>query len=157
MPKCSNASDLDQQKTNVRRLIGSSVKLFQQARARASGSAADLWQLMLIVSDGVCEDHENVRRLVRQAQNERIMIVFVVVDALKHENTGPAPKMQSIMDLQAAEFKADESGEVKVLRRRYMDTFPFRWWVVVRDVKELPGVLATALRQWFAEVVDASA
>jgi midasin len=26
--------------------------------------------------------------------------------------------------------------------------------VVVRDVKELPGVLSMALRQWFTEVVD---
>jgi midasin len=45
---------------------------------------------------------------------------------------------------------------MKLVRRKYLDTFPFRWWIVVRDVEELPGVLATALRQWFAEVVDTS-
>jgi midasin len=40
------------------------------------------------------------------------------------------------------------------VRKKYMDTFPFPWYLVVRDVKELPVVLSTALRQWFTEVVD---
>jgi midasin len=38
---------------------------------------------------------------------------------------------------------------------KYLDTFPFQYYLIVRDVLELPGVLAGALRQWFAEVVDA--
>jgi midasin len=29
--------------------------------------------------------------------------------------------------------------------------------LIVRDVQELPGVLAGALRQWFAEVVESGA
>ena len=146
----------NQQKTDVRKLVSGSISLFQEARARVSAAQADLWQLMLVVSDGVCEDHEGIRRLVRRAQEERIMIVFVVVDAAARtdDGLGSEAQLQSIMDLQTAEFTTDESGEMKLLRRRYMDTFPFRWWIVVRGVKELPGVLATALRQWFAEVVD---
>ena len=59
---------------------------------------------------------------------------------------------QSILDLQSVDITAEGKG----VRWRYMDRFPFRWYLVVRDVVELPGVLATALRQWFAEVVDAS-
>jgi midasin len=35
-----------------------------------------------------------------------------------------------------------------------LDSFPFGYYLVVRDVRELPGVLAGALRQWFAEVVE---
>jgi hypothetical protein len=29
----------------------------------------------LIISDGICEDHDTIRRLVRQALEERIMVV----------------------------------------------------------------------------------
>jgi midasin len=38
--------------------------------------------------------------------------------------------------------------------KRYLDGFPFRYYLIVRDVRDLPGVLATALKGWFAEVVD---
>ncbi|KAF2675101.1 midasin [Microthyrium microscopicum] len=138
-----------QDKTDIRRLVHKAIDLFRTARNNSHGATADLWQLMLIISDGVCEEHETITRLVRQAQDERIMIVFVIVDQLNSES-----KTQSIMDLQTAEFTADDTGEMKVTRKKYMDTFPFRWWLVVRDVSELPIVLSAALRQWFSEVVE---
>ena len=131
--------------TNVRKLIAESIILFRQAKTKYSNSATDLWQLELIISDGVYEDHESIRRLVRQAHEERIMIVFVIVDALKGE---------SIMDMTQATFEPDNSGETKLKIKRYLDDFPFSYYLIVGNVKELPGVLATALRQWFAEVVE---
>ena len=131
--------------TNVRKLVAESISLFRSARAKSRSGSTDLWQLELIISDGVCEDHEGIRRLVRQAQEERIMIVFVIVDALRGE---------SIMDMSEAVFEDDGVGESKLRIRRYLDGFPFGYYLVVGDVTELPGVLATALRQWFAEVVE---
>jgi midasin len=137
--------------TNVRKLIADSIALFREARwKRSPGSgSADLWQLQLIISDGICEDHETIRRLVRQALEERIMIVFIIVDAVKGS---------SILDLSQANFEADPAsgGEMKLKMKRYLDHFPFPYYLVVRDVRELPSVLATALKQWFAEVVDVS-
>ncbi|OJJ47113.1 hypothetical protein ASPZODRAFT_65627 [Penicilliopsis zonata CBS 506.65] len=138
--------------TNVRKLIADSIALFREARFKRSpgGGNADLWQLELIISDGICEDHETIRRLVRQAQEERIMIVFIIVDAVKGS---------SILDLTQASFEADPasgSGEMKLKMKRYLEGFPFPYYLVVRDVRELPAVLATALKQWFAEVVDVS-
>jgi len=146
----------DQRRTDVRALLHAAIELFQDARRRASGAAAELWQLMLVISDGVCEDHDGVARLVRNAQELRIMIVFVVVDAAANGASAGGEKEQSIMELQTAEFTQDDNGQLQLVRKRYMDTFPFRWWLVVRDVRELSSVLATALRQWFAEVADAS-
>ena len=148
--------EFNQQKTDIRTMVIHGIHLFQEARERASGSAAELWQLMLIISDGICEDHEGIKRLVRRAQEERIMIVFVVIDAGAAAPKTGDKKAQSIMELQTAEFIKDESGLATLVRKRYMDSFPFRWWLVVQDISELPGVLAMALRQWFAEVVDAS-
>ncbi|KAL4801476.1 hypothetical protein BDV18DRAFT_74682 [Aspergillus unguis] len=138
--------------TNVRKLIADSIALFREARFKQSpaGGGADLWQLELIISDGICEDHETIKRLVRQAQEERIMIVFIIVDALKGN---------SILDLTQASFEPDTesgTGEMKLKMKRYLEGFPFPYYLVVRDVRELPAVLATALKQWFAEVVDVS-
>ncbi|KKZ66310.1 hypothetical protein EMCG_07974 [[Emmonsia] crescens] len=137
--------------TNVRKLISDSISLFREAktkRSRSSGSG-DLWQLELIISDGICEDHETIRRLVRQAQEERIMIVFIIVDAMKGS---------SILDLTQASFEPDGSGtgEMKLKMKRYLEGFPFSYYLVVRDVQELPAILSLALKQWFAEVVDVS-
>ncbi|PKY01381.1 AAA ATPase [Aspergillus campestris IBT 28561] len=138
--------------TNVRKLIADSIALFREARWKQSPGAgnADLWQLELVISDGICEDHDTIRRLVRQAQEERIMIVFIIVDAVKGS---------SILDLSQASFEPDEesgTGEMKLKMKRYLEGFPFPYYLVVRDVRELPAVLATALKQWFAEVVDVS-
>ena len=138
-----------QPKTDVAKLVTESIALFRDARRGGAHSSADLWQLELIISDGLCEDHERIRRLVRQAQEERIMMVFIIVDAL---NPG-----ESIVDMNQAAFEADaSSGESKLKIKRYLDDFPFPFYLIVGDVRELPAVLAQALRQWFAEVADAN-
>ncbi|KAF2714594.1 midasin [Pleomassaria siparia CBS 279.74] len=175
----------DKEKTNVRGLVERSLGLFEEARRRQGGKSEELWQLMLIVSDGICDGHEELRRLVRRAREERVMIVFVVVDCSTNppDNTpqqpnpyaapssatngiakpvtnasfanGPMPtaspreqQKTSILDLQSVEIV-----DGKVVRWKYMERFPFGYYLVVRDVRELPNVLAGALRQWFGEVV----
>ena len=154
-----------QERTNVRRLVEKSIELFRDARLKASGGGggADLWQLELIISDGICEDHEGIRRLLLQAQEERIMIVFVIVDAAADVSgavQGKAKAKQgqtqsSIVDLEKVEFVQGAEGvPAKVVRTKYLDTFPFGYYLVVKDVRDLPGVLSTALRQWFAEVAE---
>ncbi|KAK4546637.1 hypothetical protein LTR36_001854 [Oleoguttula mirabilis] len=141
--------NFSQRRTNVRKLLAESIELFRTARLKAAGSASELWQLQLIISDGVCEDHPTIRQLVRQAHEERIMVVFVVVDAAAQKAQAIGGPKQSILDLQFASFINNE-----LIMQKYLDTFPFKYYLVVRDVQELPAVLAGALRQWFAEVVE---
>ncbi|KAH7076116.1 hypothetical protein FB567DRAFT_535490 [Paraphoma chrysanthemicola] len=158
----------DAAKTNVRGLVDKSLELFSDARQKGSTSVGeDLWQLMLIVSDGICDSHAEIQRLIRKAQEERVMIVFIIIDSSASAPAGaptlaqsdqstwqptvPLAKAQdktSILDLQSVEI----TPEGKVVRWKYMERFPFRYYLVVRDVRELPGVLAGALRQWFGEV-----
>ena len=45
-------------------------------------------------------------------------------------------------------------GSTRLRINRYLDSFPFTYYLVVSDVRELPSVLAAALRQWFTEVVE---
>lgn len=156
--------NFQQPHTDVKKLLQASLALFHDARQKSARTGgADLWQLQLIVSDGVCEDHDAIRRLVRRAQEERIVIVFVIVDASKGE---------SILDMSQAVFEPVASGQealgmlgnasagvtdtgtTKLRIKRYLDDFPFPYYLVAGNVKELPGVLATALRQWFVEVVE---
>jgi midasin len=141
-------------KTDVRKLLVESIELFRMARLKAGGSASDLWQLQLIISDGICEDHPSIRRLVRQAHEERIMIVFIIVDSIANQANPVDKSKQSILDLQTAEFVKNGNAEPQLKMVKYLDTFPFRYYLIVRDVQELPLVLSGALRQWFAEVMD---
>ncbi|KAK5030524.1 AAA ATPase midasin [Exophiala sideris] len=137
----------NQRGTNVRNMVRESIQLFRDARLKGHSTAEDLWQLQLIVSDGHCSDHEGIARLVRQAQAEKIIIVFVIVDA----------GQDSILEMQEAVYEPDPNsatGEMKLRTRRYLEDFPFPYYLVVRDVRDLPGVLATALKGWFGSVVD---
>ncbi|OXV09698.1 hypothetical protein Egran_02528 [Elaphomyces granulatus] len=130
--------------TDVRKLVVDSIALFREARSKRSTGNTELWQLELIISDGICEDHESIRQLVQQAQEERIMIVFIITGS-------------SILDLTQASFEPDEAsgtGEMKLKMKRYLEGFPFSYYLVVRNMRELPAVLSTALKQWFSEIAD---
>ncbi|EPQ62073.1 Bgt-5184 [Blumeria graminis f. sp. tritici] len=137
-----------QNRTDIARLVAESIEIFRTARAKASSRPADLWQMEIIISDGICEsrDHEEIRRLLREALQERIMMIFVIVDDVKSKKNG-----QSVVELNQAVFV---NGAV--VTSRYLDSFPFQYYVIVSDIKELPSVLATLLRQWFQEVVEYS-
>ena len=153
-----------QRGTNVKRLIQQSIDMFREAKAKSSrsSSSGDTWQLELIISDGICEDHDIIRRLVREATEERIMIVFVIVD-------NNVAQGHSILDLTQAVFESETPGDsilkgdineqsearpMKLKMKKYLDDFPFPYYVIVRRVADLPDVLATALKGWFGEVVE---
>ena len=158
-----------QRRTDILKLVRESIGLFREARrADKAANAGEIWQLEMIISDGVFEDHDAIRRLVRQAHEERIMIVFIIVDSLNQNSAASGADVQgrsgkgkekekgtSIVDMQTAVFEADEEdGEKKLKIKRYLDGFPFGYYVVVGDVREVPGVLSQALRGWFGEVVE---
>ncbi|KAJ1979967.1 AAA ATPase midasin [Dimargaris verticillata] len=134
----------EQTKTDVVAMMQTSLHLFAQARAQAQG-AGDLWQLQLVISDGVCENHERLRALVRQGIEQRVMVVFIVVDN--------KPEEQSILQLSSVKYQQVD-GKLSLRMERYLDTFPFSYYLVLRDIKALPFVLADALRQYFSLVAD---
>lgn len=136
----------EQQRTDVSKLLERSLKIFEDAK---SASRQDLWQLEIIISDGMCEDHDRLRRLVRRAQEERIMMVFVIIDSAKRDGSS------SILDMRQVNYVQDEFGNMKLKMEPYLDKFPFDFYVIVRDIRELPGVLSLVLRQYFAEVSEA--
>lgn len=135
--------EFDDTRTDIRKLVTKSLKVFNDAR---SFGDSDLWQLEIVLSDGVCEDHETIQRLVRKAREEKVMIVFVIIDGLNSK--------ESILDMSQANYTTDESGKMKLQVTKYLDTFPFEFYVVVHNINELPEMLSLILRQYFTELAS---
>ena len=157
--KVMSSFKFDQQKTDVAALVERTLTFLSESRQKQSStSAPDLWQLQIIISDGVCQDHHRLRTLLRRALEERVMIVFLVIDSLRQTDAGPVKSASnaqqhrpSILSMQTVEYK-NVGGEMQLEMTRYLDTFPFEYYVVLRDVEALPGVLSDTLRQWMARV-----
>ena len=84
-------------------------------------------------------------------------MVFVVVDAGADgtaPGAGEAPR-SSILEMNQVSYHTDAAGKLQLDMKRYIDTFPFEYYVIVRDVQSLPHVLATTLRQWAERIRDA--
>ncbi|KAI8805305.1 hypothetical protein BJ742DRAFT_681204 [Cladochytrium replicatum] len=138
-----------QESTRVGTMMESTLNILRSARENISGGGpSDLWQLHIIVSDGICEDHEAVRKLVRLATTElQVMVVFIVLDRREERD--------SIMKMSNVTYGTDRSsGKPTLQMTRYMDTFPFDNYVVLRDINGLPEVLSETLRQYFAFVSE---
>lgn len=139
----------EQDRTDISLLIRRTIDQFRAARnTNRSGAGEDLWQLALILSDGLTPSsaHERIRRLLREALEERIMLVFIIMD------DSSTKKGDSVLELKEAKFVAEADGNSRVVIERYLDTFPFQYYLIVHNLEELPGALAGLLRTWFAEV-----
>jgi midasin len=137
-----------QDRTDICLLIRSTIDRFRAARLQANRGGEDLWQLALILSDGLTQSatHDSIRRLLREAAEERIMIVFIVMDDATKR------KGDSVLQLKEARFVKDVDGTSRVVIERYLDTFPFQYYLIVHHLEDLPNALSGLLRTWFAEV-----
>jgi midasin len=141
-----------QNSTNVLELVETSLAFLQDARNRrsssSSSSASALWQLQIIISDGICSNHDQLRATLRRAAEQRVMIVFIVVDSLSRSNQPHQSSMAQNSILSMKQVRADMTIE------RYLDTFPFEYYVIVRNVDSLPDVLCGTLKQFFERISE---
>ena len=159
--KVMSAFHFDQKATQVLSLVETSLKLLEQARERraiSSASAGELWQLEIIISDGICQDHERLRTVLRRAEEQRVMIVFIILDSLHSKSTasvsGAAGKNEnSILSMNQVAYKMVD-GRMDLKVERYLDTFPFEYYVVLRNVEALPEVLSGTLKQFFERIAE---
>jgi midasin len=151
----------NQKATNVLSLVDTSLKVLEKARERRSMSsvtAVDLWQLEIIISDGMCQDHDRLRTVLRKAEEQRVMVVFIIVDSLHAAASNPSnsqtgPTQGSILTMDKAEFK-NVDGRMELQLQKYLDSFPFEYYVVLRNVEALPEVLAGTLKQFFERISE---
>ncbi|RKP14189.1 hypothetical protein BJ684DRAFT_8961 [Piptocephalis cylindrospora] len=137
----------DAPQTDISGMLQGSLALLEEARGRMVGPAGEsLWQLEIILSDGVCQDHDRVRSLCRRAAEARIMLLFIILD--------DKPEDQSILRTSTVKYEMVD-GKMQLKMTRYMEDFPFAYYVVLRDLASLPSVVADALRQFFVMVQGA--
>lgn len=112
--------------------------LLDGAAARAASSPAGqsaLNQLVLIIADGRFHEKEALKRAARDAAaRPGVLYAFIVLDNAAN----------SILDMQSVAF-----ANGKPVFTKYMDSFPFPYYIVLRDTAALPRTLADLLRQWF--------
>jgi midasin len=97
----------------------------------------NIWQLCIIVSDGLCDDHEKIRRLLSSAAEKRIQILFML---LNHEN-------EELVKIKNVTFV-----DGKLVMKDYMDSFPFEYYLIMKSIEKLPEALSQTIRQWFESV-----
>lgn len=157
--KVINAFRFAQKATDVLSLMETSLKFLENARERkvmTSSRAADLWQLQIIISDGMCQDHEKLRVSLRKAEEQRVMVVFIVLDSLKSidpEMSLTANERHSILEMKKVDFKM-VGGKMELQQKKYLESFPFEYYVVLRNVEALPEVLAGTLKQFFERISE---
>ena len=160
--KVMNAFRFNQTATNVHSLLDASLRMLEDARERRSISShtvAELWQLEIIISDGVCQDHDYLRSILRKAEEQLVMIVFIIIDSLSaaaHSTTGAASHrdlQNSILSMKQATYK-NIDGRIELHMQRYLDSFPFEYYVVLRNVEALPEVLSSTLKQFFERISE---
>lgn len=158
--KIMSAFRFDQKATNVLSLVETSLKVLEHARERrsmSSSSAADLWQLEIIISDGQCQDQDKLRTVLRKAEEQRVMFVFIIIDSLHSAVSSDATRRggehDSILSMAKPVFK-NVNGKIEVELEKYLDSFPFEYYVVLRNVEALPEVLAGTLKQFFERISE---
>ncbi|RDX53520.1 midasin [Lentinus brumalis] len=157
--KVMSAFHFDQKATQVLSLLETSLTLLQQARERravSSASAGDLWQLEIIISDGICQDHERLRTVLRRAEEQRVMVVFIILDSLHSKSAGSSAagkNESSILSMNQVAYKMVD-GRMDLQLERYLDTFPFEYYAVLRNVEALPDVLSGTLKQFFERIAE---
>ncbi|KAG1714127.1 Midasin [Nymphon striatum] len=132
-----------QTKTKIGELLDFVTPLMVKSRHQANQghSATETSQLLLIISDGrglFYEGKKKVNAAIRFAKQNNIFMVFIVLDNPNNKD--------SILDIRVPVFKgSDQIPEIK----SYMDSFPFPFYLILRDIQAMPRVLSEALRQWF--------
>lgn len=121
-------------------LMTSLTHLLDVARHRSGAGGIgvgtqDLHQLVLVIADGRFHEKESLRAAVREAADKRgVCLAFIALDS----------PQSSLADMQTVSFVGG-----KPVFSKYLDSFPFPYYVMLRDIAALPRTLADLLRQWF--------
>ncbi|RVE47722.1 hypothetical protein evm_007611 [Chilo suppressalis] len=129
----------EQTKTRIAQLVDFCTVLFEEQAVRSDALNA---KLLVVVSDGrgiFSEGETRVIQAVRRARQQGIFLVYVIIDNPDNKD--------SIMDIRRPIL--DPVTNTLTAFVPYLDTFPFPFYLILRDMSALPTVLGDALRQWF--------
>ncbi|XP_063385869.1 midasin [Cydia fagiglandana] len=136
----------EQTKTKIAQLLDFCTVMFEEQSVRSDAANA---KLLVVVSDGrgiFSEGEARVLQAVRRARQQGIFLVYVIIDNPDNKD--------SIMDIRRPLL--DPTTNTLTGFVQYLDTFPFPFYLILRDITALPNVLGDALRQWFELAVNTS-
>ncbi|XP_023948089.2 midasin [Bicyclus anynana] len=136
----------DQTKTKIAQLLDFCTVMFDQLSIRSDALNA---KLLVVVSDGrgiFSEGETRVVQAVRRARQQGIFLVYVIIDNPDNKD--------SIMDIRRPILDPTTNNLTGFVP--YLDTFPFPFYLILRDMTALPTVLGDALRQWFELAANTS-
>jgi midasin len=88
------------------------------------------------------------------------MIVFIIIDSLHSTSTSGQGQTQDASAVQNSIVSMNQvaytmvNGRMELQVERYLDSFPFDYYVVLRSVEALPEVLSDTLRQFFERISE---
>ncbi|XP_030368948.1 midasin [Scaptodrosophila lebanonensis] len=138
-PRLVNVLNFAQDKTKIAGMLDF-IRTVNSEEASLGGDNGLFENLLLILSDGrniFSEGNQKVKNSIKLARLQRIFLVYIIIDNPDNKN--------SILDIQHVELNTDGSVNIN----SYLDSFPFPYYVIVRDLNQLPLVLSEAMRQWF--------
>ncbi len=127
------ACTYDQTSSSLVNMVNATQAVFNESAAGATS------KLLIVLSDGrgvYNEGKAKVQEAVNGLISDDVFVIFMIVENLDKE---------SVLDMKVVNF--DEAGMPKV--EPYLDTFPFPYYMILRDVEKLPHSLSSAVRQWF--------
>ncbi|XP_058456556.1 midasin [Malaya genurostris] len=143
--KLINSLNFEQNQSRIAELLDF-VRTFNSEDSSSSDNGI-FENLLLVLSDGrniYSEGEKKVKNSVKLARLQRIFVVYVIIDNPDNKH--------SIMDIRVPLFTPDRN---EIVMQSYLDVFPFPYYVIVRDLGQLPLVLSDAMRQWF-ELVNSA-
>eukprot|EP00884_Botryococcus_braunii_P010887 jgi/Botrbrau1/197/Bobra.0022s0177.1 len=135
--------------TPLQDLMSCLLQMLEEAAGRADlpgggggGGPHILHQLVIILGDGHIHEKDKLRRLVAEAATRRgLLLAYIVLD----NPAGVVGGGKSLLDMRSIDFSSPD-GTPRVTP--YLDSFPFPFYIVLRDLAALPRTLADLLRQW---------
>ena len=115
------------------------------ARAEENGQAVVLLILDIAAYDPNASDASAAAAVSSPTTNEKTMSL---AEKMRKHNAARDARLQKslkgVLDMQVVEFQG-----TKVIKKAYLEDFPFPFYIVVQDIPSLPTMLADAMRQWF--------
>jgi midasin len=136
--------DFNSQRTNLGLGLETIFPLMIDAKDRSESSRLGstmsvVLQLLFVISDAKIdsENRANLDLVIRNYSEQNIFVVLIIIDQT-------ADPKDSIFNTKSIEFHND-----KILTKRYLDDFPFPYYIAISDLDTLPEVLCDALKEWF--------
>lgn len=124
-------------------------KLLDVQNATSQLAGAMSCPFVIVLSDGRF-NKANVQRYMQEAVEKRYLYIFVILDAPKPPKAdGKQTDQGGILSLRSA-TKGEDGKGIKL--EPYLKDFPFAYYCIVRDLRQLPEALGTILVQWFSMV-----